>query len=69
MEITSCNYQTEIILSRFNKKRKNKLSLFSDASNIFLYFTEYRLTLDMKFDFLFNIKELEIFYVPPKIVK
>lgn len=23
----------------------------------------------MKFDFLLNIKELEIFYVPPKIVK
>ena len=49
VEITSCEHLTEGILSPFNKNRKNKLSLFSDASDIFLYFTECRLTLDMKF--------------------
>ena len=48
---------------------KNKLLLIPDASNISLYFTEYKLTLDMKFEFLLNIKELEIFYIQSKMAK
>lgn len=68
--ISSYDHLTEGILLPINNKRRNNFH-FSWMHLIYFYILqniEYRLIL-LKFEFLLNIKEIEIFYIQPKPAK